>query len=204
MSRIDEELEQAVQATDANNANAANADAEQAGTARGVDTHEDDGARRGLGLLLGLLAIGGGILALVFNSGDSMIYAYDVDQLQAKSAELGSRQIKVTGNLVSGTLVHRAEPTCEYRFKMEKNGVQLPVRFEQCILPDTFKDVEGQVVEVSAEGRMEDGHLNASHIFAKCPSKYEEGTPEAMSAKVDHKGMGPKQKFIAPKMVENL
>lgn len=202
MSRIDEELEQAVRATEAQ-------EVEQAGTARGVETDDDDGARRGWALLLGLLAIGGGILALVFNSGDSMIYAYEVDQLTAKAAELGNRQVKVTGNLVSGTLVHRALPTCEFRFTIEKNGAELPIRFPQCILPDTFKDVEGQLVEVSAEGRLEDGHLNATHIFAKCPSKYEGGEGEqalngGVDGKVDHKGMGPKQKFIAPRMVENL
>lgn len=193
MSGIDEELEKAVRDTEADSGNAAQPAANHA------EPEEDDGARRGWGLLFGLLAIGGGILALVFNSGDSMIYAYDVDKLTAQAAELGNRQIKVTGNLVSGTLVHRVKPSCEYRFKMEKNGAELPVRFSQCILPDTFKDVEGQLVEVSAEGRLEDGHLNATHIFAKCPSKYEEGEAPELG-KVDHKGLGPKQKFIAPRL----
>ncbi len=190
MSGIDDELEKAVLESEEKKA-PANPPAHAASV-------DEDEPRRGIGLLIGLLAIGGGILTLVLNSGESVVYAYDVDKLAADAENIGTRQVKVTGNLVSGTLVHRTTP-CEYRFRMEKNGAEMGVRYPQCIIPDTFKDVAGQTVEVTAEGRLgEDGQLDASHIYAKCPSKYE-GEGAAPSGKVDHKGLGPKPAFIAPR-----
>ena len=50
----------------------------------------------------------------------------------------------------------------------------MEVHYAQCVVPDQFRDVKGVQVEVTAEGRLaSDGHLVASKIFAKCPSKYE-------------------------------
>ena len=74
--------------------------------------------------------------------------------------------MRVQGILVPGTLVRRDEP-CEHRFMMQKSGVKgaepLSVTYAQCVVPDTFREVEGVEVEVTAEGRLsEDGHLEAS------------------------------------------
>jgi cytochrome c-type biogenesis protein CcmE len=42
------------------------------------------------------------------------------------------------------------------------------------VVPDTFRDMPGMDVEVTAEGKLDpEGHFEASQIFAKCPSKYE-------------------------------
>ena len=62
------------------------------------------------------------------------------------------------------------------RFKaaMEKNGKVVEVRYPQCVVPDTFRDVPGMDVDVTAEGRMtNEGYFLASTIMAKCPSKYD-------------------------------
>ena len=41
-------------------------------------------------------------------------------------------------------------------------------------MPDTFRDVPGMDVAVTAEGKLtDDGRFEASQIMAKCPSKYE-------------------------------
>ena len=202
MSGIDDELAQAVRETEAT-------PAPVAGKApKGQDTAqlEPEEQKRSWGLLAGVLALGAGVLLFVFNSGeDAVVYSYQVDELKAQAADLGDRQVRVQGMLVSGTLTRRDEP-CEYRFMMQKAGVHgvepLKVQYAQCVVPDTFRDVKGVEVEVTAEGRLaEDGHLEASKIFAKCPSKYEmrEGAA-AMGKQPEHGGGAPKPQFIEPKV----
>jgi cytochrome c-type biogenesis protein CcmE len=108
--------------------------------------------------------------------------------------------------LVSGTLVHRDEP-CQHKFLMKKaesdgSAEPLSVIYPQCVVPDTFRDVAGVAVEVTAEGRLEpDGHLEATKIFAKCPSKYEmreEATAQGGAPK--HGGGAAKPEFIPPRV----
>jgi cytochrome c-type biogenesis protein CcmE len=134
-----------------------------------------------------------------------VVYSYQVDDLKAQAADIGDRQVRVQGILVPGTLVRRDEP-CEHRFMMQKQGVKnaepLKVQYAQCVVPDTFREVAGVEVEVTAEGRMaEDGHLEASKIFAKCPSKYEmrEGAA-ALGQAPQHGGGMPKPEFVPPKV----
>lgn len=130
--------------------------------------------RRNLGLLAGLLVVMGGILTLVFTSvDDAAIYSVTTDQLVNNKSDYEDRNVRVEGDLVNGTLRFRKEP-CEYRFTMEKNGEKIPVRYPACVVPDTFKDVPGVEVQVTAEGKLSpEGHFEATHIMAKCPSKYE-------------------------------
>jgi cytochrome c-type biogenesis protein CcmE len=205
MSRIDDELEQAVRDAGKGSAPGGAAKRSAVDAVRPVVADAEE-HKRGWGLLAGLVALGGGVLFFVFNSGsDAVVYSYQVDEIKAQAAEIGERQVRVQGMLVTGTLERRDEP-CEYRFMMQKAGVKgaepLKVQYAQCIVPDTFRDVKGVEVEVTAEGRMaEDGHLEASKIFAKCPSKYEmkEGA-QAMGARPDHGGGAPKPEFIPPKV----
>jgi cytochrome c-type biogenesis protein CcmE len=69
--------------------------------------------------------------------------------------------------------VKRDQP-CEYRFTIGKNGAELPVRFAQCVVPDTFRDVPDLDVGVTVEGELQaDGSFEATSVLAKCPSKYE-------------------------------
>jgi cytochrome c-type biogenesis protein CcmE len=208
MSRIDDELEQAVRDGESKPRAAAGARATDEARPVVSDPLASDGEtpKRGWGLLVGLGALMTGILVLVFNSGeDAVVYSYQIDELKAQAAELGERQVRVQGLLVSGTLTRRDSP-CEYRFYMEKAGAKgsepLKVQYAQCVVPDTFRDVKGVEVEVMAEGRLAaDGHLEATKIFAKCPSKYEmkEGA-QAMGQRPDHAGNGAKPEFVPIKV----
>lgn len=130
--------------------------------------------RHHVGLLIGLLLMGGTILTVVFTGfKQAAVYSKGVDELVRDKARLQSRTVRVLGNLVSGTLARRSDP-CEYRFNMQKNDVQLTVYYPQCVVPDTFRDVSGVKVEVTAEGQLQaDGTFRAHQIMAKCPSKYE-------------------------------
>jgi len=219
MSRIDEELEQAVRDAEAPR-KPVNPDSRVAGAVRAARSQAGDPAlpvvadaeerKRGWGLLAGLVALMGGILVLVFNgSEDAVVYSYKVDELKAKAAELADRQVRVQGSLVYGTLVKRDKP-CEHQFLMtqtgEKNGVPLKVSFPQCVVPDTFREVKGVDVEVTAEGRLNaDGTLEATKLFAKCPSKYEmRETAESTGVRPDHKGAVPKPEFNSPRVEEGI
>ena len=125
MSGIDDELEQAVRDADAGS----DAGAGKAGkNPKSVDVApaglEPEEQKRSWGLLIGVLALGAGVLGFVFNSGeDAVVYSYQVDEVKAQAADLGERQVRVQGMLVSGTLTRRDEP-CEYRFMMQKAGVK--------------------------------------------------------------------------------
>jgi len=132
-------------------------------------------SKRSLGLLIGLLVIVASVLLLVFTSLDgSAIYSVGVDQLSKEQAKYSTRTVRVKGFLVKGSLVRRDDP-CEYRFKLEEKGTVLEVHYPQCVVPDTFKDMPGMDVEVTAEGKLgaEAKVFTATSIIAKCPSKYE-------------------------------
>ena len=170
MSKLDEELAQALAATEANEQELSQNEKEALPLPPG---DEVGSGKKGYGLLAVLLTMGALILFIVFTSKDEAIYSATVDQLIVDAARFEGRNIKVEGELVKGSLKRRQEP-CEYRFILHKNGEEIPVRYAECVVPDTFRDVPDMDVQVTAEGRLaEDGHFAASHIMAKCPSKYE-------------------------------
>jgi cytochrome c-type biogenesis protein CcmE len=135
----------------------------------------DEAARkRNLLLVVGLCALTGG-LAAVFLTGmkDNAIYSKPVDELVAHRAKFVGRPVRAEGNLVHGSLMKKEQP-CEYRFTISKNGVDVPVRFAQCVVPDTFRDIPGMDVGVTVEGEIHaDNSFEATNVLAKCPSKYE-------------------------------
>ena len=92
-------------------------------------------SKKGLILLLGLV-MGGALIAVMalFGMKDNAIYSKPVDQLVAEKAKFTDKQVRAEGNLVHGSLVKRDSP-CEYRFTIQKNGVEVPVRFPQCAGP---------------------------------------------------------------------
>lgn len=185
MSRVDEELAQAVAESEAV------ARAEEPQPVTTAVPARPGNTKRNLGLLAALLVMGGGILTLVFASfNQAAVYARGVDDLMREKAKLVGRNVRVQGTLVSGTLRRRDQP-CEFRFSIEKNGTTVPIRYPQCIIPDTFRDLPG--TEVTAEGSLAaSGDFEATQIIAKCPSKYDmqqraqrgEAMPHSMGGKV--------------------
>jgi cytochrome c-type biogenesis protein CcmE len=120
---------------------------------------------------------------------DKGIYSKPVDELVAQKAKFIGKSVRAEGNLVHGSLVKREDP-CEYRFKIEKNGTEIPVRFAKCVVPDTFRDVAGMDVGVTVEGELRsDDSLEASQVLAKCPSKYEMKQKAAQGERAPHAAM---------------
>lgn len=121
------------------------------------------------------LAMGAGAIAVLVLTGmqSSAIYSKPVDQLLSQKAKFVGRPVRADGLLVHGSLVRRDQP-CEYRFSIAKNGAELPVRFAQCVVPDTFRDVPDIDVGVTVEGELQaNDSFEATSVLAKCPSKYE-------------------------------
>lgn len=134
---------------------------------------------RNLGLLAGLLVMVAGVVTMVlFGFKEAAIYATPVDQLLASQAKFVGRKVRVEGELVAGTLVKRDQP-CEYRFTIHGPSSTLPVRYAQCVIPDTFRDMPGGGVQVTIEGTLaQDASFDATLVMAKCTSKYDPKTHE--------------------------
>jgi len=231
MSRIDDELEQAVRDAEAGGDKSAaeqgteparavaRSTSAQAGAAPSVggaargrpsfiakggsqglqDAEERKGSWKLLAALGGLMGI---VLTLVFTGGsEAVAYSYKVNEVKAKAGELGERQLRVQGTLVPGSLSKQDSP-CEHTFMIRDTGVKtgeaLSVLYPQCVVPDTFREVKGVDVEVTAEGRLAaDGHLQATKIFAKCPSKYEmRDTAGKMGGAPQHEGGSAKTEVV--------
>jgi cytochrome c-type biogenesis protein CcmE len=172
MSRVDEELSKALEESEMV------ARSEPGHNVSVPNRHEpnrnEKKAKRSLGLLAALLVMVGGILTLVFTSfEDAAVYAQPIDKVLAEKDRFTGRNLRVQGTLVSGSLKRRDEP-CEYRFSIEEKGKSLPVRYTQCIVPDTFQDMKGMKVPVTVEGQINPaGHFDATTIMAKCPSRHD-------------------------------
>lgn len=132
---------------------------------------------KNMGLLVTLLVMVGGIVMLfLFGFKDAAIYSLPVDQLSASPDKMLNRKVRVEGELVPGTLVRRDKP-CEYRFKVHGEQSQLAVRYAQCVIPDTFRDVPEGGVQVTLEGSLKSpGDFEATLVMAKCTSKYDPST----------------------------
>ena len=130
--------------------------------------------RRRMLLVIPLVTAAAAIVAVVLTGmKDNAIYSKPVDQLVAQKARFRGRAVRAEGNLIHGTLVKRDSP-CEYRFTITKNGTDVPVRFAQCVVPDTFRDIPGMDIGVTVEGQLlADNSFEATTVLAKCPSKYE-------------------------------
>lgn len=156
------------------------------------EDEEEDASRKRLLLVVPLLMAAAATVALVLvGMQDKGIYSKPVDELVAQKAKFIGKSVRAEGNLVHGTLVKREDP-CEYRFKIEKNGTEIPVRFAKCVVPDTFRDVPGMDVGVTVEGELRpDDSLEASQVLAKCPSKYEMKQKASQGEKAPHAAMTP-------------
>ncbi len=170
--KLDEELAQALSLTEQQDAPAVSKPA-------GASPPPKPRASRSIGLLATLLVMVGAIVALfLVGFKEAAVYATPVDQLLSSKDKLTGRKVRVEGELVPGTLVKRDSP-CEYRFQIHGTQAELPVRYAQCVIPDTFRDVPSGGVQVTVEGALTpEGNFEASLVMAKCTSKYDPNSHE--------------------------
>jgi cytochrome c-type biogenesis protein CcmE len=165
---------------------------------RGADDFEPEargwrGPAIAVGLAMGAAAIAGLVLT---GMQSKAIYSKPVDELLAQKAKFLGRPVRVEGILVHGSLVKRDSP-CEYRFTIEKSEATLPVRYAGCVVPDTFRDVDGIEVGVTVAGELQaDDSFVASEVVAKCPSKYEMQQKKQNGEQMPH---GPLAEAVPPR-----
>lgn len=99
---------------------------------------------------------------------ESKAYYITVDEFSAMRGDLDGKTLKLAGDVVTGS-IDRSGPQMEFAIASSKTNIR--VRYVGSgIIPDTFKDGSKALVE----GKLDtDGVFNASHIEAKCASKYE-------------------------------
>lgn len=124
-----------------------------------------------IGIAFAMLA--GGVTYLLVGTGaqSALVYSKQVHEVVAHPAQWQGRELRVEGLLKQGSVQFRQQP-CEWRFVLEKQERQMPVRFPQCVVPDTFRDNMG--ITVTVQGRISpDGTFLANQVIPRCPSKYE-------------------------------
>ncbi|MFO0593049.1 MAG: cytochrome c maturation protein CcmE [Polyangiaceae bacterium] len=179
MSKLDDELARAI----SEEPNLAPAKAPEAPPPLAPE-RAPSSSTRNFGLLAALVGIVGMIvLVFMFGFKDAAIYSLPVAELTSNQAKYVGRKVRVEGELTPGTLKKRDQP-CEYRFDVQtmgaaydSNTVKVPVRYGQCVVPDTFRDMPGGGVQVTIEGSLtKEGYFEATLVMAKCSSKYDPST----------------------------
>ena len=148
-------------------------------------------SNRNIGLLAALVGIVGVVVVIfMFGFKEAAIYALPVKELATNTDKYVGRKVRLEGELHPGTLTKRDQP-CEYRFTMQGMGSggdahKVPVRYGQCVVPDTFRDMPGGGVQVTVEGALtKEGHFEATLVMAKCSSKYDPETHKMNPADAD-------------------
>jgi cytochrome c-type biogenesis protein CcmE len=99
---------------------------------------------------------------------ESKAYYITVDEFASSKGTLEGKTLKLAGEVVAGS-IDRTKPHLE--FAIGNLDKKIKVQYVgKDIIPDTFKDGTKALVEGKATP---EGIFQASHIEAKCASKYE-------------------------------
>jgi cytochrome c-type biogenesis protein CcmE len=129
-----------------------------------------------IGALIILSSIGWLAYSGIQNNG---VYYVTVSEYAASGGQ-SSRNVRVTGLVVPGTIVTEADQKT-VRFTVQdqtKANATMPVVYTG-LIPDTFKAGRQVVVEGRRNAQ---GTFEADVLLAKCPSKYEAKDPAEGSA----------------------
>ena len=113
------------------------------------------------------------VVVLLFGSSadEAFVYSKLVHEVVAHPDQFRDRELRVEGDLKTGSIRFREDP-CEWRFVIQKQGLEMPVSYPQCVVPDTFRD--GMGISVTVQGHLQsDGGFLANQVVPRCPSKYE-------------------------------
>ena len=114
-------------------------------------------------------------LLLTTDAGSAFSYTQELGAVVASPESFAGDHLRLEGMLREGSVQSFVDP-CEWRFVIENDdNVALPIRFQRCVVPDTFRDDFGVSVIVQGELEEFDGQLSflADELVAQCPSKYE-------------------------------
>jgi len=124
-----------------------------------------------VGLVFVVLAGAAAWLLMGTGTDNPFVYSKLVHEVMSKPESFEGRRLRVEGELRQGSIKFREDP-CEWRFVLQQEGKEMPVRFPQCVVPDTFRDGKG--LQVTVQGELgHDGIFLANQVIPRCPSKYE-------------------------------
>jgi len=147
---------------------------------RMFDRHRPRGWRASLSMLACALAL----LWFSTTAEDAFVYSKMVDEVLHDPKAFTGRELRVEGDLKQGSILFKESP-CEWRFVLGSKGQEMPVRFPQCIVPDTFKD--GMGLKVTVQGKLTgDGFFLADQVIPRCPSKYDMKQMQERGEKMPH------------------
>jgi len=105
---------------------------------------------------------------------DTKQYYVTITELNALGNKAYTRNLRVAGNVVPGSIQHSGTSA---RFQLVEQGKTLQVNYQGSEPPpDTFKD-DAQALAIGTYGR--DGVFHATQLQAKCASKYAPAAPGA-------------------------
>jgi cytochrome c-type biogenesis protein CcmE len=115
-----------------------------------------------------VIILGAVTLLAVSGLEENKAYYQTVQELRAMGAESEGVRVRVAGTVVPGSIVRRDDGVA---FEISQENEVLSVRYVgKDPLPDTLVDEAQAVVEGSL---VSGGTFEASHVQAKCASKYE-------------------------------
>ena len=120
-------------------------------------------------ILLGGIIIAAALIWLGFvGFQESKAYYVTVDEYHSMQGTRDGKTLKVAGEVIAGSIDRTKSPMA---FVLGNQDKTIRVRYVgKDIIPDTFKDGTKALVEGKAAS---DGVFQATHIEAKCASKYE-------------------------------
>jgi cytochrome c-type biogenesis protein CcmE len=123
----------------------------------------------GIKILLGGIVVAAALVWLGFvGFQESKAYYITVDEYTSLKQSVDGKILKLAGEVVPGS-IDRTKPQMEFVIGNQDKTIRVQY-IGKDIIPDTFKDGTRALVEGKATP---DGIFQASHIEAKCASKYE-------------------------------
>jgi cytochrome c-type biogenesis protein CcmE len=128
--------------------------------------------------------IAGGVIALavaylvIMGLRNTSEYFLSVSELQAKGPGAQNQIVRVSGNLVPGTLEADSSGVGLHFAIADAGSAPLSVVYRGGQVPDII----GDNIEIVAEGKLDgQGTFVASSVLAKCPSRLQNAPPEEHS-----------------------
>lgn len=125
-------------------------------------------------IAIGILLVASATGFLVYKAtGENLTYYREVDELLAATDIPEGEMIRLSGDVVEGSVV-KSETSRAIRFEITETGgdgaARVPIAYAGTV-PDIFKPG----IQVVVEGTMDpSGTFQAETLLAKCPSKYQE------------------------------
>ena len=125
--------------------------------------------------------IAGGVIALAvvylvaMGLQGTTVYFLTVSELQAKGTAAHNQVVRVSGNLVPGSLAHDASGLgIQFLIADPAAATPLTVAYKGGQVPDII----GDNIEIVAEGKLDaQGTFMATNVLAKCPSRLADAEP---------------------------